>query len=110
MKLSEAIREGAKKRPQSIGAMFEKSADGIKSCALGAAYEAVTGRTDDCLQASIFIVRHFNSLSSHPETLPCGCYVGYIDLEDAIVHLNDKHSYSREQIADWVETIESEAA
>lgn len=39
-KLSEAIRAGAKLRPQARGFYFASGA----SCALGAAYEAITGK------------------------------------------------------------------
>lgn len=41
LRLSEAIRVGAKIRPQCTGTSF----DGVGSCVIGAAYEAITGKT-----------------------------------------------------------------
>jgi hypothetical protein len=47
MKLSEAILAGARLRPQTRHSYFSDPSDGpVGSCALGAAYEAVTGQAD----------------------------------------------------------------
>lgn len=88
MKLSEAIRLGARIRPQcTSGAFFEDGA----SCAFGAAYEAITGYTlpngsRNGMEISLVI----------PE------YRGNLSLADQIIERNDA-GYTREQLADWLE-------
>ena len=86
MKLSKAIREGAKLRPQGFWRFFPENGV-VKSCSLGAAFEATFGHRD---------------YSSWRDLLPY-----YPELEgklvDRIVHMNDVQLMTREQIADWVE-------
>lgn len=102
MKLSEAIREGAKLRPQAFGEYLKAGG----TCALGAAYEALCVAEDRP-------VRTWFSEGIHPwETLllalmdgPCPA-CGYLHYENQIVHLNDTHKWTRERIADWVATQE----
>ena len=86
LKLSEAIRAGAKLRPQGFGATFK---DG-KSCAVGAAYEAVTGLTSWPQHEEVysFLSRHFG--------------VPYSLLRRDVCEKNDSRE-TREQIADWLE-------
>lgn len=101
MRLSDAIRLGAMLRPQTREDYF---ADG-GSCALGAAFEAAKGYTRseqmnfvECIEFPILGV-------------PASCPVCNRDTEDeaasVVVHLNDRHFWTREAIADWVETIEA---
>ena len=90
MKLSEAIRAGAKLRPQAFFMMF----DGVGSCALGAAYEAVTGKVLDD-----FFVVSWSLLGLSPGVLDH-------NLWKAITEMNDKKRMTREEIADWVEEQE----
>lgn len=103
--LSQAIRLGATFRPQGFGALF----DDDKSCAIGAAGEALgftkgehfstddikdrfpmTGALDSfcpmCSQDDLMILR----------SIPRNA-IGLV------IHLNDQHQWSREQIADWLE-------
>jgi hypothetical protein len=113
MKLSEAIREGAKLRPQTRGLMF--GADGLDgelcSCALGAAYEAAlrergtnlserdlwrvfTKLACDFMQRELWpgLTKTVRLVNGKP-----------LLLQEAIVHLNDVEKLSREEIADQVE-------
>ena len=86
MKLSEAIRAGAKLRPQGFGHTHR---DG-KSCAVGAAYEAMTGKTDWPRDKTIYeYVADASGVPLH--------VVRY-----KIAEMNDSRK-TREEIADWVE-------
>lgn len=98
MKLSTAIREGSKLRPQGFGNYFGMSpshpANILCSCALGAAYEAVSHKTGDMRDVEIETV--FPVLSE--------IIIGTGDtLLGIIVELNDEERLSREAIADQVE-------
>lgn len=97
MKLSEAIRLGSMIRPQAFGDHFR----GGGSCAMGAAMEAV-GMTRGSEEPPEWLAM----LSA---TGIRGCPVCHAPQNNAIgvsIHLNDWHRWTREQIADWVETIE----
>ena len=83
MKLSEAIRIGAKLRPQSFRGFFRDGG----SCALGAAVHAKTGR------ASPDFPTNWEEFFGVPNGL-CG----------EIINLNDRKGWTREQIADWLES------
>jgi hypothetical protein len=99
MKLSEAIRLGSMLKPQLTNALF---ISGGKSCALGAALDAIGQKVRDfdgfgAVEAAFPIclirIKHPNE----PRTY---------DLDEVIADLNDNHGWTREQIADWVEAIE----
>lgn len=108
-RLSECIRAGAAKRPQGFGDMFADSVHGIHSCALGAAYEGSTGyyvlRNQVPLLCNELRVMFpilnrmvsYDGISSDP-------------LATEIIYLNDARRLTREQIADFVESIEAEEA
>ena len=100
MLLSKAIREGAKLRPQGFGYRF----DGKTSCALEAALEAATGRTDATPPEfhKHFGVRWRGRFDCPAEG--CALHANRISL---ITHLNDSHQWTRERIADWVATVEN---
>jgi hypothetical protein len=105
MRLSEAIRLGSMLRPQGFGHMWS----GGKSCAVGAAYEAL-GYGDG---KDVFLPRDlYDLLISRIFLMPCGCtpYQLRFSLVTAITHLNDAHRWTRERIADWVETLERTAS
>ncbi len=107
-KLSELIREGAKKRPQGFNSFFTKPyrAKKVHSCALGAALEAASG--------GLFGYERFNGdwkilqkktgvdfgITAFCPVKNCGLKVY---LERTITHLNDSHKWTREAIADWLE-------
>lgn len=105
MKLSEAIRLGAMLTPQGIGGYFDQ----VGTCALGAASEAL-GMVPAIEETNGRPHVPYNELSAvypwlerqvmHPvrgEELS-GCVVIYT--------LNDVNCWTREQIADWVESVE----
>lgn len=108
MKLSEAIRLGSMLRPQG----FQSIAKEGRTCAIGAAYEAVG--IDCAALKSKSIPERFAIIGLHlPQVLatdliPCpACARLHNGVGYTIPHLNDHHRWTREQIADWVETLES---
>lgn len=84
MKLSEAIRIGAKKRPQCSGTFFN---DYGESCAMGAAMEVMFGASRMNVK-----IEHLKGATDH---LPNDIYMDVISMNDGGV--------TREQIADWLE-------
>jgi len=101
---SEAIREGARLRPQAFGELL---LDG-KTCAIGAGLEAMgyADIGDSWLDAA----RKYPYLAIHrTEGFPCPipeCFCQPSFLYRVVIHLNDHHRWSREQIADWLESEE----
>ena len=117
MKLHEAIRLGAMVKPQGRGAFYTPNG----TCAAGAALDAI-GRLDTtaCAPnaatsvAQIFLLREcFPILANLPNFCPA-CERpfsgGWGFAEMQLAHLNDIHRWTREQIADWVQTIEDAQA
>jgi hypothetical protein len=97
MKLSEAIRLGALLHPQCFGTLYqidgpEEDAAIVASCALGAAE-----------QAGYRWWAAYGDRRSQP--CPDGCAL-HSAMAGMIQHLNDKHRWTRERIADWVELQE----
>ena len=113
MKLSEAIRAGAKLRPQGFEDFFTMTAkpkndvdDSVfASCALGAAYEAVEGRILPTLSGRSVIGLFQEKMGIDLNTCEFEHPFSYMPLFNTIVHLNDVHQWTREKIADWVESI-----
>ena len=107
MKLSEAIRAGAKLVPQAFGTYYHNGG----TCALGAACDAIEIEARD-----VDIADHFPVVDYRMEVCPFGCQEHRFSDSDfalpfrraflVIMHLNDFHKMSREGIAEWVETIE----
>lgn len=101
MRLSEAIRLGALMGPQVFD-QYENRRGG--RCALGGALAAVGiwsyDETPMAWRAAV-------------PTLRCPVCDGPLWVQGdgalmaAVVHLNDWHRWSRERIADWVETVEA---
>lgn len=105
--MSEAIREGAKLRPQARGWTIK---DG-KTCATGAALEAIEGTVNE---SDLGYVERLFSLYPYTRTKAdcpeaCGHYDGDSTVLSMIAHLNDVHRWTREAIADWLEEIERAA-
>lgn len=99
MKLSEAIRLGAMLKPQGFG-RATTGPRATATCALGAAYQASGSQ-----HSWGSLCQHFPILS-RLEWVECPeCRVPH---ETPIPHLNDDHRWTREQIADWLETIEAQ--
>lgn len=101
---SEAIREGAKLRPQFFG--YQGAANG-SSCAILAGIEAITdslassGNYNEAIDPYPYLDTYENHLC--PATY-CEEYAG--TLLAICWHLNDAHKWTREAIADWLETEE----
>lgn len=98
--LAGAILAGAKRRPEQAFGDYYRGRD--SSCALGAAYEGIyrlpetaEGIRPDRLD------RLFECLEGAVRRCP-GCGRKTLPLGALIVHLNDEHHWSREQIAAWV--------
>jgi hypothetical protein len=110
MKLSEAMRRGAKMRPQAFQFVFIADGPGA-TCALGAAAEGM-GILGACISSQATSVlrplgeKVGSMLYDTRQQSPCGCIpIGWM-LHNIIAHLNDVHRWSREAIAEWVEVIE----
>lgn len=128
MKLSEAIREGAKLRPQlrrpNEGDYGFSANREISSCAMGAAFEAAglvkvfdagndwpdqeTAKDVNVFHIWPVLYRQLEDEELVKLGLRWCCAVIRFDpmLSEVITHLNDYHGWTREQIADWVEGIE----
>lgn len=99
MKLSEAIRLGSMLGPQVFDGLFDGNGG---ACAIGAAYLAIgqiTGPLRD----------HFPWASHMTNQCPACPHRGLIN-GAVVAHLNDHHYWTREAIADWIETIEPKEA
>lgn len=94
MKLSKAIREGAKLHSQGFGEWAMEYSGTVFTCALGAAHEAALGKTPAQMDTVPLIVERLNHVIDTP-----------IDTELAwgIIDRNDTERQTREQIADWLE-------
>lgn len=105
--LAEAMRRGAALRPQCFDSYFMfEDRDGkmtpIESCALGAAYEGETGKVDGNLTLNEML-RVFPHVAGH------GCFCPAcqepLTVTATAAHLNDMHRWTREAIADWLDTL-----
>lgn len=123
-KLSDAIREGAKLRPQAIRDLFSHrtsqgflSGSKVGSCALGAACEALNlvhapvdsdafnwGSATQSWAVFDKLLAYYPGLRKRDGfliTCPV-CSAQRSTLENMIAELNDSHGWSREAIADWL--------
>ncbi len=101
---SEAIREGAKIRPQC---QFFLNND-IGSCALGAGVEAI--HSEPLTRLPDTLVELYPYLTTTESSCP-GCSESFAPVDRGsllwlITHLNDFHQWTRESIADWLEREE----
>lgn len=106
MRLSEAIRLGAMLGPQERGGWV----DGEGRCALAGAAQAsgVAPAWDDCYFR--YGVNYIGLTERYPlltERVVSPMRSAGTSVESAIIHLNDHGGWTREQIADWVETLEA---
>lgn len=111
MKLSTAIRLGSMMKPQGFGGLIDIHAS--RTCAMGAAYEAIgieLGRlvglppTSSKRELQAATARQgWDGVLMVPRQCPiCDHKSEWLPL----IHLNDYHRWTREAIADWVQTIE----
>lgn len=107
MKLSEAIRIGSTKRPQCKTVFFQSDNNGMAthSCVLGAAYEAITGKTPlDLDDVQLLAFWDLNDpLLAHP--IGTRALEGSSTIMEGLIELNDYAGWSRERIADWLESL-----
>jgi hypothetical protein len=96
---SEAIREGAKLRPQGFGELHANGA----SCAIGAGREAIYGTTEGEQEHYDQIRALFPYLQTRASCPACPLR---LSLFIVAYHLNDDHRWTREQIADWLQSEE----
>lgn len=122
MLLSEAIREGARLRPQTTEGDYFGRVDGVLcSCALGAAYEARDRRKEPIHRTPVEHLEGFAAGDIFDSVFPvvkvqikcpvmpeCGAIKWPADLGWIVAHLNDDHKWTREQIADFVATVEAQ--
>ena len=103
MKIWEAIREGCRLRPKQA---FRSTMDAEgNTCALGAAMHGI-GRHPDAAVMIGNLHDAFPEINGrHYSQCPdCGQSTSSFTLPNIIaIHLNDKHKWSRERIADWLE-------
>lgn len=115
LRLSEAIRLGSMLGPQSFGTLFCEDGG---SCALGAALRAIGSDISPHWKAIGPKLPLLLARADHPfNDAIQSVYVSRVDqqsevyegtLWSVIVSLNNTHRWTRERIADWVETIERE--
>lgn len=137
MKLSEAIRLGSMLGPQARGSLERPRRKYVffgpvvkEYCALGAAFEASGSKPCSVVATTERMVTPFRgqpykvkagetiSYMNWPNAwnavmwavVPCPeCRNAHSDkVDDIIPHLNDQFRWTRERIADWVETIEAQ--
>ncbi len=100
--LADAIRSGADRRPeQAFGNYFHGR---HASCALGAAYEGMYRLPDDMegRRPTKDLEAFFDCLDGTVRACPGDACRKVLTLSALIVHLNDTHRWSREEIAAWV--------
>jgi len=97
MRLSEAIRLGATMRPQAFRTLLTD--DG--ACALGAALLAVGARPEEAVRSALDRWPWASTVNAD-----CPRCTRSRTVFRVITHLNDRHRWTREQIATWVAGIE----
>jgi hypothetical protein len=97
--LARAIMRGVSRRPvQSFGEYFGENGG---SDALGAAYEGIFLLPRDVQGFHPRVWRLFDFLENTARRCPAGCHKR-LPVAALMVHLNDDHHWTREQIAEWV--------
>jgi hypothetical protein len=99
IELADAIAEGARRRPvQAFGEYFSGTGG---SCALGAAYEGAYALPHEAGAIRPRLDRLFDCLENVRRRCPVGCNKR-LPLNSIILHLNDDHHWTREQIVSWL--------
>lgn len=112
-RLSELMRAGSALRPQGKCAFFRWDFDSsgdmiVTSCAMGAAYEAHAGHIPLSFQSGDYEMLHLFPILSKEVTHPVNGTKHCLQI--CITSLNDNGGWTREQCADFCETIEAEEA
>lgn len=132
MKMSEAMRVGAKMNPQCLEGHFGQTEDGkITTCAISAAviamgildtdgnappdakFRIVTDMRTGMTVKQIDNPKHVVDFLGAVSYSPCNCPFAKTEKNTNVLiiwHLNDVHHWSREAVAEWVEVIENEIA
>ena len=107
--LAKAIRLGSARRPQCFGSYFDERGG---SCALGAAYDGMYEMPREAREPGEIVPRNLERLFHCLEDVVKKCPEKIaapevqcrkkLPLGAMIVHLNDDHGWSREQIAEWL--------
>jgi hypothetical protein len=98
--LADFIRAGSTRGPQCFGSYFDEKGG---SCALGSVYEGVYHLPRDHGKlVPDHLERLFRCLDEVVKPCPHKACVKRLPLAPLIVHLNDDHRWTREQIADWL--------
>jgi len=105
MKLSDAMREGAKSGPQLFGYLGD---GGGGSCAMGSVAIAMGVPDVSAYRFYRELQKGYPFLKTETECPACGDVVehaidGVGDGIAVIVHLNNHHRWSREAIAEWID-------
>lgn len=125
MKLSDAILLGSTLNKQTFGSFMDE----YGTCAMGAAYRAVgVANPQECTEEEFqnICYQYWNWVDDDPFVQLVRCpaskrsMLGIFgaehqcvytdDVVQIIYHLNDMHQWTREQIAEWVSTIEPKEA
>ena len=109
LKLSAAIRIGAKMNPQGQRRLYSSE---HKTCALGAALIGIEITPETIMHESYKLLKPIWPILKNKvvDCPACGYTHEGNGLLDNIWILNDYHDWTREKIADWVETIENKEA
>lgn len=99
---SEAIREGSKSGPQIFNELFTLEQNG--SCVMGAGMLALWKEDpEEDLHCAMY--SNFPYMLDSEGDCPA-CSDTNVRLDMLVMHLNDTHKYTRENIADWLEKEE----
>jgi len=102
IKTSQAMLRGSKIRPQCFGNYFNGSSTfNGESCAIGAAYEGVTGIWNEQHYEIWQVVKNETEMTNI-EDFYCLQMHAKTSLHGAITYMNDKLNWKREKIARWV--------
>ena len=104
MKLSEAIRLGAMLKPQGREHLRRDN----RTCAFGAAFDAVGELANSVIGERSFMVMARALWPIVDNEVKCPIAGTTRHLGSMILSLNDEDEWTREQIADWVATIEAQ--
>ncbi len=107
--LAAFIRAGAERRPeQAYGDYFKGK---YASCALGAAYEGMYRLPEqaDGTRPTKDLEWFFDCLEGTIRRCPVGDCKKRLTLSALLVHINDTHRWTREQIATWLESVNGKA-